>query len=204
MVRLPLLAYAVLSLLSEGPSHPYELHRVMVERETDSFLHVRPGTLYNQVKKLVKLGLADVRETQREGNRPERTLFGITEQGRAELSAGIYTLLADPSGEVSRFRVGLSAVSLLGRDEALAALRERREALAANQAHLRQSTVTTTALNLPERWLLDITYELASLDAQTVWLDDTISRLAAGDLEWDGSHACRPDLPASKGHTHDR
>src|SRR3954453_2016636 len=71
----------VLQLLHEGPTHPYDMHRLVRERRIDLLVPVRRGTLYHAVERLVKRGLIDTVETTREGRRPERTVYCITEAG---------------------------------------------------------------------------------------------------------------------------
>lgn len=48
---------------------------------------MQPGSLYGALKRLAAEGLIREVRTEREGNRPERTVYGITTAGRRSLSA---------------------------------------------------------------------------------------------------------------------
>ena len=76
------LALAVLSLLVEKPMHPYEMSSTMRERVKEASIKLNYGSLYSVVDSLQRHHLIEVQETIREGRRPERTVYAITEAGR--------------------------------------------------------------------------------------------------------------------------
>ena len=78
MAVLSPMAIAALGLLAERPMHPYEMYQLLLEREEDRVLKVRPGTLYHAVDRLARDGLVRPLHTEREGNRPERTTYAVT------------------------------------------------------------------------------------------------------------------------------
>ena len=75
------LAVTALALLEERPMHPYEMLQLLRLRGKDAVLTIKPGSFYHTVARLAELGLADVHSTGRDGNRPERTLYALTERG---------------------------------------------------------------------------------------------------------------------------
>ena len=75
------LALAVLTLLVEAPSHPYEMQRKLVERGKDEVIQFKPASVYRMIERLEQGGLIEVMGTDREGKRPERTVYRITEDG---------------------------------------------------------------------------------------------------------------------------
>ena len=75
------LALAILRLLHERPMHPYEMHQLVRDRGTDFVIKVRAGSLYHAVERLAMLGLIAPVETGRDGRRPERTVYAITDAG---------------------------------------------------------------------------------------------------------------------------
>src|SRR5215472_15864728 len=79
------LALAVLLLLGESPMHPYQMHRMLRERRKEDVLDVRPAAIYRLVERLDGAGLIEPLGTSREGKRPERTVYRLTDEGR-ELS----------------------------------------------------------------------------------------------------------------------
>jgi DNA-binding PadR family transcriptional regulator len=78
------LALAVLGLLTERRMHPYEMAATLRGRAKEDSIKLNYGSLYSVVDALVRHGLIEVSETVRDGRRPERTVYAITEPGRTE------------------------------------------------------------------------------------------------------------------------
>ena len=76
-----LLALAVLSYLSQQPMHPYELGRNLREHGDDRSIKFNHGSLYMVVGQLARAGLVTEQETSRGGQRPERTVYALTDAG---------------------------------------------------------------------------------------------------------------------------
>ncbi|KIL41909.1 PadR family transcriptional regulator [Gordoniibacillus kamchatkensis] len=72
----------ILGLLMEREMHPYEIRQLVKERRLLDFIKVRDGSLYYAVDQLKKDGCIDVVGVVKESNRPDRTIYRITEQGR--------------------------------------------------------------------------------------------------------------------------
>src|SRR6185312_3509755 len=75
------LSLTILAMLVEKPRHPYEIQRLIRERRKD-FAYSTQRTLYHTIDRLVAVGLILHAEVSREGNRPERTVYQITDNGR--------------------------------------------------------------------------------------------------------------------------
>ena len=108
-----LLALAVLSNLSQQPMHPYELGRNLREHGDDRSIKFNHGSLYMVVGQLAKAGLVTEQETSRGGQRPERTVYAITDAGRAELRDWLAELVGQPRHEFPAFVAALSLISAL-------------------------------------------------------------------------------------------
>src|SRR5437868_15080675 len=102
------LALAVLALLAESPTHPYEMDFLMRARGLTESIKLNRGSLYTVVDALQRDGLIVPQETQREGRRPERTVYAITEVGRAKLNGWIRDLVRKPAKEYPQFVAGLT------------------------------------------------------------------------------------------------
>ena len=76
------LALAVLSALRERPMHPYEMAATMRSQGKERSIKLNYGSLYTVVDNLAKHGLIEAMEATREGRRPERTVYRLTEAGR--------------------------------------------------------------------------------------------------------------------------
>jgi DNA-binding PadR family transcriptional regulator len=86
------LALAILNLLYERPMHPYEMQQLMRERGHDQVIKLKGGSLYSTIERLTAAGLITPVETTREGRRPERTVYAITETGQDELTMWLHEL----------------------------------------------------------------------------------------------------------------
>ena len=75
------LALSILQLLDEHPMHPYELASTMRDRHMDEFIRLNFGSLYHTVDVLERNGWIVPAEREREGGRPERTVYQLSPSG---------------------------------------------------------------------------------------------------------------------------
>jgi len=78
----------VLGLLSEKPMHGYQLKRVLDENHADLWSEVSTGHLYYTLKKLKQSRYVD-EKTTRNGNRPPRHVYALTDDGKKALKTGL-------------------------------------------------------------------------------------------------------------------
>ena len=119
----------VLALLAEAPMHPYEMQRLMHWRGKTQVVRVQRGSLYPAVERLVKAGLVELAETEREGRRPERTVYRITDEGRETAETWLMDMLGTVRNEYPEFPAALSFLALISSEIALAQLTSRELAL---------------------------------------------------------------------------
>src|SRR5256885_16871039 len=101
------LALSILQLLDERPMHPYELAATMRDRHQDEFIRLNFGSLYHTVDVLERNGWIIPAEREKEGNRPERTIYRLTPTGREVLVGVVGDILAQPRREYPHFAAGL-------------------------------------------------------------------------------------------------
>ncbi|MEV0399898.1 PadR family transcriptional regulator [Actinoallomurus sp. NPDC050550] len=128
------LALAVLRLLNEEPMHPYEMQQRIRDYSIDQVVKVAHGSLYHTVERLAGQGLIEPVETTREGRRPERTVYAITEQGRDEAYSRLREFLRHPAQEYPIFDMALSFLKMLPPEEAAQLLDRRTVRLEAQLA----------------------------------------------------------------------
>jgi DNA-binding PadR family transcriptional regulator len=75
------------TLDASGPLHGHQIRQHAQTDRTELWADVPPGSLYGALKRLAAEGLIREVRTERQGNRPERTVFEITTEGRRSLSA---------------------------------------------------------------------------------------------------------------------
>jgi DNA-binding PadR family transcriptional regulator len=186
--QLTSLGISVLALLRERPMHGYEMFQTLTARHEDRIVKIRPGSLYHTVDRLAEEDLIRSTTTGRNGNRPERTTFEITEEGTAALTERLRQLIATPVNEFPQFVVALAEIHHLDVDGAVASFDSRITALEENLADLRAVKQVSTA---PGIYLVAVDYLLSTTQAQVTWLRGFVASLRSGRLQW--QHAAQPD-----------
>jgi DNA-binding PadR family transcriptional regulator len=180
-----LLALPVLAMLSEQPRHPYEIERLIRERRKDFAAGRRRG-LYHAVDRLVREGYIEPVETSREGKRPERTVYRITEEGREELENWLSELLENPVPEYPVFTAAIGFLGYLSSDAVVQALRARAVALKSEIAGINAVLPALQQhLRLPRLVLMEHEYTRALRQAELDWVYAVIADIQTGRLAWD-------------------
>ncbi|MDR8410074.1 PadR family transcriptional regulator [Nonomuraea sp. 3-1Str] len=186
-----LLALAVLSVVAQRPMHAYEMASVLRARGKDQDMAIKWGSLYTVVHNLARHGLLREAGSDRQGGRPERTVYEITAEGRAELADWTRELLSDPEEAPRRFEAGLSVMGGLAPEEVTALLRRRLDALERLVAAQREA-LERDAGDLPRLFVLESEYALAMREAEAAWTRSLLEELAAGTFprlaEWRAFH----------------
>ena len=182
-VRPSPLALAVLSLLHAAPLHPYAMQRLLKEWGKDTVVNVgQRANLYKTIRRLLEAGLITVRQTERDQQYPERTVYELTESGSQATMDWLTQMLALPRNEFPQFPAALSFMMLLPPAEAAAVLAQRAEALRGQLAAL-DATLQSIA-SLPRAVGMDDEYMRAMIAAELAWVDSVVADLASGALTW--------------------
>jgi DNA-binding PadR family transcriptional regulator len=179
-----LLALAVLSYLTQRPMHPYELSRTLRDNGDARSIKFNHGSLYMVVQQLEKAGYITAQETNREGQRPERTVYALTDAGREELRDWLRDLIAEPRHEYPAFVAALSLIGALPPSQAVPLLRQRLERLAEGQAEIRRLIDESLAQGVPELFLVEEEYRLALLEAESTFVTGLIARITDPHNGW--------------------
>jgi DNA-binding PadR family transcriptional regulator len=177
------LALAVLACLYERPMHPYEMATTMRERGKEQSIKLNYGSLYTVVDNLTKHGLIEAIEARREGRRPERTVYRITDPGRAELDGWMSELLAVPVKEYTQFEAALSLMPVVHPDKVHALLRDRVSTLAEKVAANERLLQAYRHGGLPRLMLIEAEYEAAMVTAELAWVRGLVEEIEAGTFE---------------------
>jgi DNA-binding PadR family transcriptional regulator len=173
-----LLALAVLATVVQRPMHRYEMASVMRARGKDRDMNIKWGSLYTVVQNLERSGYLEPIGITRQGARPERTMYQITDAGRDEMIAWTRELISEPEAEHTRFVAGLSVLAVLTPQEVTDLLRQRvqrlTEALDTLRGELQQ------AAHVPRLFLIEDEYRVAMTQAETEWTAALLDELTAG------------------------
>jgi len=174
-----LLALAVLAAVVQRPMHPYEIATALRGWGKERDMDLKWGSFYTVIRNMAKHGLIVAVESTREGRRPERTVYRITDAGREELVDWTRELISTPMHERPRFRAGLSVISALHPDEAVELLRRRlgllEEGIAAEREELAEQART-----IPRLFLVENEYDLALKEAEAAWIRSLLAELESG------------------------
>ena len=182
-VRSSPLALTVLGMLHTQPLHPYGIQRLIKQWGKDQVVNVGQRTaLYRTIERLEEGGLVAVRGTGRDQQYPERTVYEITDAGRAATRQWLEEMLAAPKREYPEVPAALSHLLMLTPTEALDQLERREQALAALHAGLESGLAATAGL--PRVLNLESEYMTATSAAQLAWVRSVIADLRSGRLAW--------------------
>lgn len=159
----------LLGVLLGGKMHGYRLNEY-VTHAMSLYTDLKKSTAYYTLEKLEKDGYVQI-EVEREGRRPERRVYQITEKGRAcffdllrrHLSGFTRTYYVDD--------IGIAFMDQLSTAQARQLLAEKREKI---QAVLQQFR------GLPGHggnWRHVISHNIAHLEVEVAWLNSVLSEL---------------------------
>jgi DNA-binding PadR family transcriptional regulator len=184
MAELTPLAISVLALLNERPMHAYEMYQLLISRQNDRIVKVRPGSLYHTVERLAGQNYLRATGTERAGNRPERTTYEITPEGGEALRRRVETGLEKYVYEYPLFPVVLSEAHNLDVEDALLRFRRRVADLDNWLAELTEALAEAREQGVHEPYWMGGDYLKAQLTSEREWLATTIERIESKDLPW--------------------
>lgn len=184
-----LLGLAVLSYLSERPMHPYALARALREHGDDRSIKFSHGSLYMVVGQLARAGFVAEQETGRAGQRPEHTVYALTDAGRLELRDWLRSLVEEPQHEYPAFVSALSLITALPPAEAAELLGRRLGKLAADRVQVSGIISASLARQVPGIFLIEEEYRLDQLDTEIAFTERLIARMTNPGPEWIGGWA---------------
>ncbi|GAC70789.1 PadR family transcriptional regulator [Gordonia soli] len=180
----PPVAILVLGLLAERPMHPYEMFQTTIERREDRLAKFRAGTMYHTVDRLESKGLIEIHEVTRDGNRPERTIYAITDTGRAVLDRSLEIILARHPQEYPELYLALSEAHGLPRQRVVELLTDRLDLMRADLEDQTTAVDDARARGTPEMFYLDAGCRIATLQTQIDWIVDLLDRIRGSEIEW--------------------
>ena len=191
------LALAVLACLDERPMHPYEINTTLRNRGKEQSIKLNYGSLYAVVESLQKHGLITSRATTREGRRPERTVYEITQAGVEEFEDWLAELLSTPVREFTSLEAGLSLMAGLPPDEVGRLLADRAEKLRIELRALDAAEQVGDEMGLPEVFSVESRYRHALVTAELAFVTDVAKRIGSGEFggtaQWRRLHELRAE-----------
>jgi DNA-binding PadR family transcriptional regulator len=171
------LALAVLVLLFERPMHPYEMASTLRERHKEASIRINYGALYAVIERLLKEKWIGVRETTKEGKRPEKTVYELTAAGEAEMTEWMRELVSSPAKEYPMFEAALSLLPALPPEEVIDLLEIRIGLLEKTIKEVGEEERACQEMKLPRLFSLESEYYKALTLAEYEFTKDLLSDL---------------------------
>ena len=176
------LAFAVLGSLSERPMHPYEISTMLRSRGKDSSIKLNYGSLYSVVAALEKHGFIEAQETVRDGNRPERTVYRLTDAGQNEFTDWLSELIGSPAREYHPLEAGLAYMPGMHPDEVAELLEQRSAAVDAEIEQITAAHEQMTATDFPRVFWVESEFRLALLKAESAYVHQLVEEIRTDAL----------------------
>lgn len=176
-------ALLLLGLLSSHPQHGYQINE-FIEQNLGRVSQMKKATAYAMLARLESAGLVAAEE-DREGNRPTRRVYSITEPGLQELASLLERILAQPEYEPPAGDIAVMLIDTLDNDIAIDLLQRRLSAIdtelvAMESAPPHEGHQQSIDLALSRR--------IALLRADRFWFADVLERLQNGTLVTNATH----------------
>jgi DNA-binding PadR family transcriptional regulator len=170
----------ILGLLAGGPRHGHKIRRIAEFSDIERWGGVTVGSLYGMLHRLEEEGLIEEARKEQEGQRPARTIYAITEEGRQELALHRTRALTQPDLRGTSVEVALKWAAGLDVDELHESLALRRGALAALLDELRAGREAYAKRGvLPAASLAGYRRSELHLEAELSWHDELEAMLPA-------------------------
>lgn len=186
MAALTTLQVVALAVFVERPQHAYDVLQTLTERREDRVVKLRTGTLYHAISRLAEDGLLRVTGVDRDGGRPERISYAITDDGLAALHARIAELIERPRYEYPSFPVAIGEAHHLPRAEVLHLLRARADALRDEADTLAAVFASLTTRRVLATFVLDLRWQRDAARHEAEWCTSLADDIERGDVLWPG------------------
>jgi DNA-binding PadR family transcriptional regulator len=160
-------------------------------RNKGGSIKLRYGSLYTVIEGPQRDGSIAVKETVREGRRPERTIYAIEPAGLERMRGWPRELLGTPVKEYPQFEAALSLLPAVPPDEAVALLADRSRRLGTMAEEMRAGIEITTK-HVEPLLLVEWDYRLAMVEAERRFVEDLLARIAEDEAytrSWKGFRA---------------
>ncbi|WP_040168101.1 PadR family transcriptional regulator [Microbacterium gorillae] len=177
------LGIMILALLREGDMHPYEMMRLLRERREDRLVTIRNGTFYHQVSALERDGFVAEVGIDRDGNRPERTSYTVTDAGHDAVSAWVRNRLPRID-RPAEFPVAIAEAHNLSATEVIDLLTQRDHTLQARLDEYHEGLAAALDRGVERQYLVEVHRAIALMTADITWSANLRSDLADGSFPW--------------------
>ena len=173
----------IFGLLRDQPLHGYEIKQI-IEEQMGDWTSIAFGSIYFALGKLSKEGLIQMVATEKEGNRPSRSIYKITETGRLEFLRLLREVWNKPEQQYFAIDIGLAFMNALPADEIKGYLHKQVTQLEAILQYLdSHQQEQMSQPDIPNRAVVIFEHTRAHLNAELSWMKNVLEKIELGKLD---------------------
>ncbi len=164
------------TLASSGPLHGHQIRHQAQSDRTELWTDIKVGSVYGALKRLTSEDLVREVRTEKVGNRPERTIYEITPEGRRALAAIHQTALRELDRHHDPFDLALAQARTVPEEDLEHVVADRLAALKVSLVSMHhQAERADPYVNEAERMVMQHLIERA--EAEVRWHTELAARL---------------------------
>jgi DNA-binding PadR family transcriptional regulator len=167
------------------PVHGYDVRRELLEWRVAEWGNVQPGSIYHHLRTLERDRMLEVVSVDREGARPARTSYRLTDDGDLAFATLLRETFWKVSGRAEDLMAALCFLAYLTRDEAIAALESRINQIGDG---IRSMSFWSPEVYKPAYVSEVFRLSEAQMRAEAEWARQLIERLRAGAYDMAGEN----------------
>ena len=164
----------LLGVLLEGKTHGYRLNEYVLHA-MGQYTDIKKSKVYYTLGKMEKDGYVE-QETEREGNRPERRVYQITEQGKTYFLQLLRNNLGGFIRTYFNDDIGIAFMDKLPLNEVRELLQKKRGMIHSNLQQLKDIT------DHGGNWRYLIAHDVAHLETDLTWIDEILHDMENTEL----------------------
>ncbi|GAA3099439.1 PadR family transcriptional regulator [Streptosporangium carneum] len=168
----------LLGVLLDGPLHGYEVRRRLELMGTHHWANVAYGSIYHGLSKMADEGLLERVEEGKGG----KTVYAITEVGRAEFGRHLLSHWWEIKPIVDPFQVALTFMDRLSAGELASAMEARAAQLHFAISMTERAMGGKQAYGAPRHIDECLRLNVLELQAQLTWLNEAMEKVKNGEL----------------------
>jgi DNA-binding PadR family transcriptional regulator len=171
------------ALARHGPMYGHQIRRDARLDRTELWSEVKPGSLYGALHRMADEGLVQALRTEQDGNRPARTVYEITDEGRKELQALRSEAFRQVGLRPDPVDLAVAMSDELAEEELRGLVEDRRRTLATQLEFFTHERARGWADESPSDDLI-LRHALGRLAAEIAWHDALLAELPTLCADW--------------------
>jgi DNA-binding PadR family transcriptional regulator len=171
------------ALARHGPMYGHQIRRDARLDRTELWSEVKPGSLYGALHRMADEGLVQALRTEQDGNRPARTVYEITDEGRKELQALRSEAFRQVGLRPDPVDLAVAMSDELAEEELRGLVEDRRRILATQLEFFTHERERGWADASPSDDLI-LRHALGRLAAEIAWHDELLAELPTLCADW--------------------